>query len=620
MCGIAGWLDWERDLSHSGMIIEKMIAPLIPRGPDAQGGWLSTHVCFGHTRLAVVDIEGGKQPMIRTRDGYDYTITYNGELYNTEELRQELLTKGYQFRGHSDTEVLLVAYMEWGYACLEKLNGIFAFGIWDSKKQTLFLARDRLGVKPLFYYQGANSLIFASELKGLLAHPEIPAEVDQEGLTEIFMLFPARTPGHGIFKNIKELKPGYMLWQNRDTMSVQSYWQLPEAEHEDDFQTTVEKVRFLVTDAISRQLVADVPVGTLLSGGLDSSIITAIAAKSLREQKNQQLATFSVDFTGNSQYFRPNDFQPDPDAPWVTKMSEEFQTCHHAILFDTCDLLDSLEDAVVARDLPGMADIDSSLLLFSRKIKEKVTVGISGECADEIFGGYPWFHRPDLLHAPTFPWSVHLDSRLQIISPALAASISPLEYVQERYEQALREIPAPPTVVHGTDNSQQQLQQQISYLTLTRFMPTLLDRKDRMTMAAGLEVRVPFCDHRLVEYAWNIPWEMKNYRNREKGLLRLALEGLLPEDILWRKKSPYPKTYNPQFLAGLQQQLLTVMNDSSSLLPSLINPQTIKHLLANNQTAQANTPWFGQLMDSTRLLAFLLQVDFWLRRYKIRLV
>jgi asparagine synthase (glutamine-hydrolysing) len=439
MCGIAGWLDWEKDLSAYFEVIDAMVDTLIPRGPDARGQWLSGHVAFGHSRLSVVDIEGGKQPMTRKNGSGTFTITYNGELYNTEDIRKELLRKGYAFQGHSDTEVLLLSFMEWGAECVTKLNGIFAFAVWDSKKESLFLARDRLGVKPLFYWQKQSSFIFASELKALLAHPQIPAQVDDQGLAELFMIAPARTPGQGVIKHIQELKPGYCMRIDRAGLYSWPYWRLTSTPHEDDFPSTVEKVKFLVTDAVSRQLVSDVPLGTLLSGGLDSSIITAIAASSYTA-KSRILDTFSVDYLDNDKYFQGSDFQPDPDAPWVKKMSAYFGVRHHAFFLDTPELTEALTAAASARDLPGMADIDSSLLLFSRRIKEIVTVGLSGECADEVFGGYPWFHRRDLQEADTFPWATSLETRMKILSPELTSRLKPMEYVRERYLEALREI------------------------------------------------------------------------------------------------------------------------------------------------------------------------------------
>jgi len=616
MCGIVGWYDWDRDLTSCSSVIDRMVDTLVPRGPDARGLWISNHIAFGHSRLAVVDIEGGKQPMTRLRDSSSYTITYNGELYNTEDIRKELLARGYHFQGHSDTEVLLLSYMEWGPECVSKLNGIFAFGIWDSKNDSLFLARDRMGVKPLFFHKKNSSFIFGSELKALLAHPEIPAEIDGQGLAELFMIAPARTPGYGVIRNVYELKPGHCMLTNRSGTKKWVWWRLTDQRHEDDINTTVAKVKELVTDAISRQLVSDVPLGTLLSGGLDSSIITAVAANSYKSD-NRILQTFSVDYTGNDKYFKVNDYQPNADAPWVKMMSDAFKTDHHYFYLETGELIDSLENALTARDLPGMADIDSSLLLFSRKIKEKVTVGLSGECADEIFGGYPWFHREDMQNIDTFPWSSSLETRLQVLSPDLIKKIKPQEYVRERYLEALEEIPY--SEKKGKGSKQEETYKRISYLTLTRFMPTLLDRKDRMTMATGLEVRVPFCDHRIVEYVWNIPWEIKNYNNREKGLLRYAMEGFLPEDILWRRKSPYPKTHNPAFLQLISARLQSILDNPSSPLLELINKKSIMNML-KNPASGANHPWFGQLMDTPRLFAFLIQMNYWLQKYRINFV
>ena len=535
MCGIVGWIDWERNLLTQKQVLKKMTRTLSARGPDAEGYWDTPEVSFGHRRLIVVDPSGGTQPMIRSRGEHTYALIYNGELYNTPELRRELAGRGYHFEGHSDTEVLLLSYLEWGPACVERLNGIFAFGIWDSYEKQLFVARDRLGVKPLFYTKQASSLLFASELKALLAHPEIQPVVDVQGLSELFLIGPARTPGQGIYCDIKELRAGYFLIYSAQGLKVKPYWTLPNHTHLDDLATTTAKVRDLFLDSVKRQMVSDVPLGTLLSGGLDSSAITAIAAESNVLNELGALETFSVDYVDNEKYFHANSFQPDADNPWIKRVSDFFKTRHHYITFDTPELVDGLFLATQARDLPGMADIDSSLLLFAREIKKDITVGLSGECADEIFGGYPWFHRPETLQATTFPWAMNPKNRLHILSPELLSRLKPEEYIATRYAEALAEIPKREefrTKQEKSLNADHDLFEsrirEISYLTLTRFMPTLLDRKDRMTMASGLEVRVPFCDHRLVEYVWNIPWDIRAYEGREKGLLRKALEGILP--------------------------------------------------------------------------------------------
>ncbi|SHI81465.1 asparagine synthase (glutamine-hydrolyzing) [Desulfosporosinus lacus] len=626
MCGIVGMVNWEHDLTLQKEVLIGMTNTLIPRGPDAEGYWLSPRVAFGHRRLIVVDPQGGRQPMIRKRGEYTFTLIYNGELYNTQEIRQELISRGYSFEGHSDTEAVLLSYLEWGPSCVERLNGIFAFGIWDSKEEQLFIARDRLGVKPLFYREQTGSLVFASEIKALLKHPDISPIIGKEGLSEIFLVGPARSPGVGVFEGISELKPGHVLLYSKNGLHIRRYWALPNNVHEDDLKTTTAKIRDLFLDTVKRQLVSDVPIGTLLSGGLDSSAITAIAAESQAQNNKGPLPTFSVDYAENDKYFLPNAFQPGADGPWIERMSQTFGTQHTNCSFNIPELVQALKDAALARDFPGMADVDASLLLFSREIKKKITVGLSGECADEVFGGYPWFHRQESLEAQTFPWALHVENRLQVLSPDLIERLQPHDYLKTRYEEALAEIPQLPgsSAVHQDSRTvKKNLQREarireITYLTITRFMPTLLDRKDRMTMAAGLEVRVPFCDHRLVEYAWNIPWEMKALEGREKGLLRHALTGVLPEDVLWRRKSPYPKTHHPSYLLAVRTWLQEIIEDSTSPILPFLNLPALKDLMKLSDTIPSGRPWFGQLMDIPQLFAYLIQTNFWLQENKIR--
>ncbi|MDQ7096370.1 asparagine synthase (glutamine-hydrolyzing) [Desulfosporosinus sp. PR] len=627
MCGIVGWIDWKRDLSSQKEVLGRMTETLTPRGPDADGYWLSPHAALGHRRLIVVDPEGGLQPMIRQRGEHTYTLIYNGELYNTQEVRSELLSRGYHFEGHSDTEAVLLSYMEWGPSCVDRLNGIFAFGIWDGQSQHLFAARDRLGVKPLFYSEQNGFLLFASELKALLKHPELPPLIGKNGLSEVFFIGPARTPGNGVFEGVSELRPGHSMIYSNNGLKIHQYWALPNNIHADDLAKTSTKIRDLFLDTVQRQLVSDVPIGTLLSGGLDSSAITAIAANTFAYEGKGPLPTFSVDYADNDKYFKPNDFQPDADGPWIERMSQAFSTLHTKCTFTIPDLVEALKAAATARDLPGMADVDSSLLLFSQEIKKHVTVGLSGECADEVFGGYPWFHRPDSLAAETFPWALHVENRLQVLSPELIDYLQPYEYIRNRYEEALAEIPKLPgsAPVHQDSRTVKEQQREarireISYLTITRFMPTLLDRKDRMTMATGLEVRVPFCDHRIVEYAWNIPWEMKALEGREKGILRHALTGVLPDDVLWRRKSPYPKTHHPNYLESVRSWLREILSDPNSPLLPLINLPALEDLMKLSDTLPSGRPWFGQLMDIPQLFAFLIQVEFWLKEKEIRIL
>jgi asparagine synthase (glutamine-hydrolysing) len=401
---------------------------------------------------------------------------------------------------------------------------------------------------------------------------------------------------------------------DRSGLKVTQYWSLHSQPHTDDFATTVAKVRELLEDTVERQLVADVPVCTLLSGGLDSSALTALAANSYQQAGLDSIHTYSVDYRDNDRYFKVSSFQPNEDAPWVKRVAERFGTCHHNIVLDTPELVESLPKAAIARDLPGMADVDTSLYLFCREIKKGATVALSGECADEVFGGYPWFYRPEMISSQTFPWSPKPQMRLDWLSPEMRAKTNLLEYVADRYQEALDQVPRLP----GEDAEAARMRE-IFYLSLTRWMPTLLDRKDRMSMAFGLEVRVPYCDHRLVEYVWNVPWTMKNYQKREKGLLRHALTGILPEDVLWRRKSPYPKTHNPDYLDNVRNWVLRIIEDKTSPLLPLIDVNQIR-AIAQSDLSASNIPWFGQLMGGAQLFAYLVQADTWLREYKVQII
>ncbi len=602
MCAISGIVG----LPAAGDVRKAMLAAMTRRGPDAQGFWAGQGITLLHARLAVIDPTGGAQPMQLSFAGEHYTIVYNGELYNTEEVRRELTAAGHHFDGHSDTEVLLHAYAQWGAGCLEKLNGIFAFGVWEEQKKRLFLARDRMGVKPLFYKCHEGGLIFASEIKTILCYPAVKAELDLSGAAQILLLGPGRAPGSGVFRGIEELQPGWCGYFERGTLIKKRYWKLLDREHRENFGETAEQVRFLVCDAIRRQTVSDVPIGTFLSGGLDSSLITALCAREL-----EGLHTFSVDYENNDLYFTPNKFQPNSDGHFIRIMQDSLGTRHHWCILSPRELVDSLEEAVTARDLPGMADVDISLLCFCRKIRQDVTVALSGECADEIFGGYPWFRDPEVRDRVGFPWAQNTHQRSLMLSPALREKIDAEAFVRGHYEETLADC----DILPGTKDLEKRMKQMVN-LNQRWFMQTLLDRKDRMSMYSGLEVRVPFCDHRIAEYLYGVPWEYKDYRGKEKGLLRHAMEGVLPEEVLWRKKSPYPKTFDPRYLELVSARLETLLEDDRAPLWQLVDPEAARALLGTEYA----WPWYGQLMKVPQTICYLLQIDSWLRQYDITFV
>ena len=603
MCAIAGILR----LPYQETTIQKMLRTMQRRGPDGNGVAMTAGCCLLHSRLAIIDPEGGQQPMKLRWYGKNYTLVYNGELYNTEEIRAELLKAGHTFDGHSDTEVLLHAFAQWEEGCLEKLNGIYAFAVWERETKELFLARDRMGVKPLFYKEHNGGLLFASEIKTILEYPGVERKLDAEGIGELLLLGPGRTPGSGVLMGIRELEPGCCAWYREGKLQIRRYWQLKDREHRESFEETAEQVRFLVKDAITRQMVSDVPIGTFLSGGLDSSLITAICARD-KCAKGEALPTFSLDFRNNDQYFVPGKFQPNSDNSYIAIMQQTLQTDHHWTVLTPENMMQMLQDATIARDLPGMADIDFSLLAFCREISQHVKVALSGECADEIFGGYPWFRDPEVVAAQGFPWAQNSQNRAEFLNPEIQLDAE--AFVRSRYEATIAETDILP------DNSPQERQmKQMVNLNYRWFMQTLLDRKDRMSMFNSLEVRVPFCDHRIAEYMYAIPWNYKDYRGVEKGLLRHAMEGILPTEVLWRKKSPYPKTHDPLYLKLVSAELQKVLAQKDAPLFQLVQREKLKALL----DAEYTWPWYGQLMKVPQTIAYMLQINFWLCHYSIEI-
>ena len=614
MCGITGWVDFGQNLLQRKEGIRAMTEKIYRRGPDATGFFFQKQVAFGHKRLIVVDPDGGKQPMTLEKDGKRYTICYNGELYNTEDLRQLLIQEGYDFQSHSDTEVLLTSYVAWQEKCVDHFNGIYAFSIWDEEKQRLFAARDRLGVKPYFYHQKDKKFLFASEPKCFFASGELKAKINRESLCELIGLGPSHTPGHGIFVGVKELRPGHALFfSEKNGLEIWRYWNVKSKAHHETLEETIENLKGLMIDAIERQLVSDVPLCTFLSGGLDSSLITAVAANAYKKQ-GKQLHTYSIDYEGNDEFFEANEFQPNADDYFIRSMSDTFGTKHHRCVISQKQLFDALKESVELRDIPGMADIDSSLFWFCQQIRKQFVVGLSGECADEIFGGYPWFYRKEDLKSGTFPWMRAIEQRIELLKPEWQEKLDLKGYLAQRYEATVSEVP----LLEG-ESDEERFRRILFYLNMIWFMPTLLDRKDRTSMGASLEVRVPFSDHRVVEYAWNIPWDMKNLHGREKGLLREAFKGYLPDEIIERKKSPYPKTHHPEYTELVTNWLKEILEDKDSILYTLFAKEKLQALV-DTKGAAFVLPFFGQLMSGPQFLAYLCQLDYWAKIYHVEIV
>lgn len=596
MCGIAGWLDYSLDMTTQQETLQRMTETMARRGPDGEGIWLEGPIGLGHRRLSIIDLEGGRQPMLaRQGDGQmAAAITYSGEVYNFRELRTELKARGHRFENHSDTEVVLRAYLEWGEGFVDHLNGMFAFALWDRRSKHLLLVRDRMGVKPLYYYPTTNGVIFGSEPKALLANARVPRTVRADGLREILEM--VKTPGHAVFDGMREVLPGELVRIDRHGMTSRRYWQLEAREHIHSLKQTIDHTRELLEDIVERQIIADVPLCSLLSGGLDSSIITALASQKLLAKGQDNIRSFSVDFLDHGNGFAGDAVRGTPDAPFVRDLVERIHCSHNEIVLDSRELADpALRSQVVrALDLPPAywGDMWPSLYRLFQDVRRHSTVALSGESADEVFGGYRWFHDPAAIEATTFPWLASVTGKYfdgkTLFDSALLRQLDMPGFVADSYHQAICEAPT----LAGEGPVEQRMRQ-MSYLNLTRFVQTLLDRKDRMSMAVGLEVRVPFCDHRLVEYAFNIPWEMKAFDGREKSILRAATRDLLPDSIVDRIKSPYPSTQDPAYEQALRRALATIMGDPDAPVRGLLDGSRVRETL--DRPLSSTSPMYDRM-------------------------
>jgi asparagine synthase (glutamine-hydrolysing) len=562
------------DARSQAPVIEAMTAHLTARGPDAGGVWLAQHAALGHRRLAVIDLEGGVQPMANRPDRPTIVLTYSGEVYNHHDLRAELRGRGHEFRTRSDTEVVLRAYAEWGEDVADHLEDMFAFAVWDERAERLLLVRDRLGVKPLFWAPVDGGLAFASEPKALFAHPEIRPRVDADGLREVYSLL--FNTGPTVWSGVREIEPGGMLVLDRDGIRERRYWQLEARDHTDDQEATVERIQALVGAAARSQLEADVPLCSLLSGGIDSTVLTALLADELRlrEGARARIRSYAVDYSDQAEGFTGDVLRTGHDTPYAIEAGAFIGTDHSTIVLEPRALLDPEHRTavVVARDSPvGLGDMDTSLYLLFGEIRRHSTVALSGEAADEVFGGYPWFHDPKALATEAFPWLLVTGADAALpLNPELDLRIG--EFRDDAYRSALAAVPH----LDGETPTEHR-QREMQHIALTRWLRQLLHRKDRLSMAQGLEVRVPYCDHRLVEYAFNTPWALKNFDGREKSLLRAIGTGLAPDSVLYRPKNSYPATHHADYNRGLQQMARDAL--ATEPVRALADPPRIKPCL-----------------------------------------
>ncbi len=609
MAGIAGIANTARPLASELENVKNMTEVQEKRGGTVFKIKNAGHGVFGCTSLFSYDNKEKQLPMSVKRDGAEYTVCFDGLIYNSEEIKRELNKRNIRSDGMEDHELALAAYLRWGAGCLNRMNGVFAFSIWNAEKCELFLARDRFGIKPLYYTLKNGCLIFASELKGILANSSVDAMIDKTGICEVLGLGPAQSQGSGTFSGVFEVKPAHFAVFNKNGFNEHKYWQLESKAFEGDFSECADETKNLVFDAIDSQLEEKGRnLAFFLSGGVDSSVITALAANKFGNGIN----TFSLRYSGNDEFFTPTEYQPASDDYYIDLVSETCGTNHHIVTVSTEDLVEHLTDSVDARDLPGMADVDSSLYFLCKKMGAGFNGALSGECADEVFGGYPWFHRKEDFDAKIFPWAKNIELRKSLISPKCLSPDEISDYIYSKYNNSVAETPC-----CSSDSDEEKRRREIAHLNLNWFMYTLGARSERIGMNCGLEIRMPFCDYKLVEYVWNMPWDFKAYNGREKGLLRTVFEGYLPEEVLWRKKSPFPKTHNPEYENIVKGILREIFEDKNSRIHGLINESFILDLM--EQPSDYGKPWFGQLMATPQLYAYLIQLEYWLNKYNIRI-
>lgn len=618
MSSIAGFfhpnVTFPKDNDSCEKTIRAMSDALHRRGCDSQEFYVFPHGRFCHGAMRCERIHSGipveTQPVTRHFHEKIYTLLYDGFITNLPELRDELEKDSVHTNGLTQEEILLCAFLHYGADFVKKLSGAFAIAVYDESKNLLYLFRDPLGLRPLFYTAREQMIAFASEPKGLLAHPDITPELDDTGLNELLSMGPAHTPGSSVFRNISEVRPGHYLCFGKGRLFTEKYHHFTVKEHTDSYADTADRIRELLDYSIKVLSDTDQPSVSLLSGGLDSSVISAKLASLSPEQP---IDTCSFDFTESSRFFQANSFQPSLDAPYAKKMQEALKSRHTTLTCGNSELFEYLENSVLAHDMPAMADVDSSLVYFCSRIAPEHSVIFTGECADELFCGYPWYHRPEMYEACTFPWTRDISLRSELLREDVAERLHMTEYIQSQYLASCNDIG-----INGLDTPPELLHRKTFYLTVRYFMQTLANRMDRAAAANSVSARMPFADLSLAEYLFNIPYDIQAKDGEIKHLLRTYAAGLVPEEIRCRKKSPFPKTYDPGYESFLVAALQRIMADDNSPLLSLVDKKKLHAFCYNPK--DLGKPWFGQLMAGPQLLAYYLQINYWMIKYEVKLL
>ncbi|GAA3084584.1 asparagine synthase (glutamine-hydrolyzing) [Streptosporangium carneum] len=611
MSGLVGWIDFRHDLGTQESVIHAMTNTMQSRGPDAKGIWISRNAALGHRALTVSGLPA-EQPLQERIGTETVAVAVAGDIYNLPELAREIEGAGGLLKTGGSPEVLLQAYLLWGDRFVDRVNGVFGFAIWDGRTQKVLLGRDRLGIKPLYYYEYPGGILFASVPKGIMANPRFKARLDLHALP-IALQPRLAMPGETPLAGLREVPPGHVLTYAESGLTRRRYWRLTSEPHHDSFDDTARRVRDLLDDVVGRQLTSAGPLSAMLSGGVDSTSIAALAVRRLRQDDaDRTLDTYCIQFESDPAHFVATELRPDVDAPYAAAAADFIGSRHHTLTATVHDLLDVVRATRSARDLPGWGQFDASMYLLFRQIRNSSAVALTGEAADEVFGGYPYFFKQDVVERARFPWLGDGPRLSRYLSPELTALIKPEEDERARYSQLMSDVPRLP----GEDAENARMRE-IFYLGLSGPLAVILDRKERMSASLGLDVRVPFCDHRLVEYAWNVPWAMKS-KGGVKGLLKAAMADVLPPGTVNRKKSAYPHVQNPSYDRTLIREALWIVNDKASPLAGLFDTAGMNGLIRQISANAIRSELPGG-SNQAALLIQLVELHNWVHEYGVSL-
>ncbi len=598
MGGLVGWVDFSSDLEKRREILDRMTGTMRDRGPDAGGTWISRSAGLGNRALFTGKARGSGGPARVETPAGEGVAVLTGELHDPSEPGAE-----------DPAEALVHAYLRWGPAFVERTSGAFGFALWDGRERKLILGRDRMGVKPLYYHAYRDGILFASEPKGIMAHPRFKARLDLSKLPVVLqprLAMPGETPLAGLH----EVPPAHLVVLTEEGLSTRRYWRLESAPHEDSFDKTARRVRELLEDAVARQVAPGAPMGAMLSGGVDSTSVAALSARLLAP--DARLRTFCLRFAGDTEHFTASELRPDIDAPFAEAAAAELGTDHTTLTASVADLLATVPATRSARDLPGWGQFDASMRLLFQHMSSTCRVVMTGEAADEVFGGYPYFFRRDVLDKDGFPWMFGGPKLVDHLAPDLAAELDPAADERARYETLLERVPRLP----GEDPDEARIRE-LFFFGLSGPLSVILDRKERMSASLGLDVRVPFCDHRLVEYVWNVPWSMKS-AGGVKGLLKAAMADVLPAAVVNRKKSAYPHVQNPDYDRTLLAEAAWIVNDPGSPLRHLFDTARMNALIQRISTGRMKDELPGG-SNPAALLIQLVEMRHWVEDYQVEI-